>query len=421
MRDGRHSTRLWKILAFLLLFGAITSSVGAQASGGQAAEDTPSLARHGAFLPPFSEGYVTEALVSRGFVNVATVVEGNRVFVTFENTRYRDSRRGLDEVAAQLLPAVAAEGELVLVPSADGVPLGTATYISSVPGQAAGRADLLRTGPSVSLDLTGVPKNVFSSPRASSSFGRADVVVHPWLEARLGQRASTGSRVGVGPELRVPLRQGTTLHLQVLLTLHDGLSTGESRIRPGLVLLRQRFRLPHRTFASFSGGSFVPDRYGFVAETQHYSRGGRWSFGMMGAATGKASYGAQDWYYEVPTQTTLVGNAAFRDLEHGISVRASGGVFAGAPAVRLDVRRQFGETDWGFFGVLGETGMNAGFNVRIPLFMTEYARPGPVRLRPAEAARWEYFYHDRPTSAPGFRIGDSIDDLFRWLQSHPVQ
>ena len=70
---------------------------------------------------------VTRTLVADGFANVATMVEGQRVFVTFENTRYRDLRRGLSEVAARLLPALG-EGELVLVPTVDGVPLGTARY-----------------------------------------------------------------------------------------------------------------------------------------------------------------------------------------------------------------------------------------------------------------------------------------------------
>lgn len=363
---------------------------------------------------------ITRTLVFDGFANVAATVEGHRVFVTFENTRYRESRRGLDEVAARLLPTVGPGRELVLIPSADGVPLGLATYVAGDPGRALARATSPGPRPRVSLDVTGVPRDLFAKPRGSSSFGRVDVVVHPWLEARLGQRASTGSRLGVAPELRVPLRTGTTLNLQALVTLHDGLSTGESRVRPGLLLLRQRLRLPCRTFVSFSVGSFVPDRYGLVAETQLYSRSGKWSLGMMGAATGKATYGARDWYYEAPTQTTAVANAAFRDLKRGITVQAAGGVFVGTRAVRLDVRRQFSETDWGFFGVIGEEGMNAGFNVRIPLFMTVYPRPGPVRLRPAEAVRWEYFYHDAPTATPGHRTGDSMDDLLRWLHPRPA-
>jgi hypothetical protein len=355
-------------------------------------------------------------VASLGFSNVATVVEGRRVFVTFENTRYRDLRRGLREVAAELLPSLGPAGELVLAPTLDGVPLGTATFRAgiSVSSGPVGSA-VPRPAPRTSLDLKGLPAQLFSTPRASASFGRVDVVVHPWLEARLGQGANAGSRLGLAPEVRIPLRKGATLKAQLLFTIHDGMVTGESRLRPGLVVLKQRMRLPQRTFLTITAGSFIPDRYGIDAEVQFYSRQGRWSWGATGAMTGSVSYGLRDWYYKAPSQPTVMVNAAVLHRERGLFARATAGIVSDQRVLRVDLRRQFGETDLGFFAVVGEKSENAGFSVRVPLFTRAYVRPGPIRLRPSEAAKWEYFYHDFPTGTSAYRVGDTMDEVLRWL------
>jgi hypothetical protein len=358
------------------------------------------------------EDLVTRTLLADGFSNVATVVEGQRVFVTFENTRYRDLRRALREVATRLLPA-GGGAELVLVPTVDGVPLGTATFR---------KTEMLPApsmGPSLkfiaSVDTESVPERLLATSRASSSFGRVDVVLHPWLEARLGQRTDVGSRIGIAPELRISLRKGATLNAQLLLTVHDDIRTGESRLRPGLVALKQRIRLPHRAFLSLTVGSFIPDKYGVTAELRSFSKHGTWSWGGIGALTGGASYDSRDWYYTSPANPTMLANLSFRSVHQGFSVTATAGIVREQQLLRVDLRRQFGETDWGFFAVIAEEGTNGGFNIRVPLIMSRYPRPRPVRFRFADAVQWEYLYRDSPAGRSEFRAGDSIDEMLRWL------
>jgi hypothetical protein len=302
---------------------------------------------------------VTRTLVADGFANVATMVEGERVFVTFENTRYRDLRRGLREVAARLLPAPG-EGVLVLVPTVDGVPLGTATFRQTemLPASSMGPGLEFIT----SIDTRLVPERLLSISRASSSFGRVDIVLHPWLEARLGQRTDVGSRIGIAPELRISLRKGATLNAQLLLTLQDDIRTGESRLRPGMITLKQRIRLPHRTFLSLATGSFIPDQYGLITELRLFSKDGAWSWGGIGALTGDASYNSRDWYYTLPTSPTMLARLSFRNVDQGFSVIATAGNVREQQILRVDLRRQFGETDWGFFAVIAEEGANGGFN-----------------------------------------------------------
>lgn len=256
------------------LAGALAVSVplGAQHSGSlPVAHDSPVPSQ------PQAEG-ITRALVARGFANVATVVDGRRVLVTFENTRFRDPRRALSDVAAQVLPSLGARGELVLVPSVDGVPLGTARY-HGLPSRPT-PPDSAYVQPRTSLSLSGVPAGLLSMPKASSSYGRVDVVVHPWFQAQFGDfDEPVRSRTGVAPEARVARRRGLRLSAQVLFTLQDNLPTGESRVRPGLVTLGQTMRLPRKVFVHATAGVFTPNRYGADVHARAWSPSGRWFAG----------------------------------------------------------------------------------------------------------------------------------------------
>lgn len=362
-------------------------------------------------------GLITDALTSRGFANVAAVLEGQRIFVTFENTRYRDLRRGLREVAAQLLPAIGAGGELVLVPSVDGVPLGTARYSAAPRSVAAAEDDSAALHPRTSLSVSGLPPALLASPRASSSYGRVDVIVHPWFEASFGDfDEPVRSRTGVAPEIRVALRRGLRLSAQVLFTLQDDLPTGESGIRPGLVTLSQTVRLPRNIFVHATAGAFTPNRYGADVQARAYSPSGRWFAGAELGQTGLTSYARDDWQMSPMESRTALVEAGWRDLRHGLVVQATAGAFlSDQRGVRLDVVRQFGEVDLGWFVVTSEQGKNGGAMLRIPLGVRKHPTPGAIRLRTADAFRWEYRYYGFVPGGRRFRMGYPLDDVARWL------
>jgi hypothetical protein len=336
---------------------------------------------------------VTRTLVARGFANVATVVEGSDVFVTFENTRFRDLRRALREVASDVHPLLDG-GELVLVPSVDGVPLGTARY-PAAPTPDASSVDDLPGGPRASLSLSGLPRALLSAPRASSSFGRVDVVVHPWFEASFGDyEEPVRSRTGVAPEVRIALRRGLRLSAQMLFTLQDDLPTGESRIRPGLVTLSQTVRLPRNVFVHAAAGAFTPNRYGADVHARAYTSSGRWFAGGELGQTGLTSFARDGWQRSPMDSRTALVEAGWRDLRHGLTIHATAGAFLGdQQGIRLDVVRQFGEVDFGGFVTTSEQGKNGGALLRIPLGVGKHPRPGAIRLRAADAFRWEYRYY----------------------------
>lgn len=366
----------------------------------------------GAQAAPDAAERATRALADAGFANVAAVEDGGRVVVTFENARYRDERRGLREAARLVAPEVEAGRTLVLVPTSRGVPLIAARYDGAPePGREALRPT------EVTMDVSGLPAALASAPRASASYGRADVVVHPWFEARFGNFDDpVETRTGVAPELRVALRPGLALSAQALVVLDDELGTGESRVRPALVTLNQTVRLPRNVFVSATAGAFTPDRYGADLEGRVYSRDGRWSAGAELGLTGATSFAREGWRFSPVRDPTALAELAWRSARYDLTLRATGGAFlAGRRGVRLDVVRQFGELEVGWFGFTGEEGSNAGFTLRVPLPFSRHAMPGPVRLRAADAFPWQYRYVGLETSGRRYRTGNALDDFGRRL------
>lgn len=365
--------------------------------------------------PPFHDAdLVTRTLVARGFANVATMVEGSSLFVTFENTRYRDLRRALREVAAEVQPLLHADGELVLVPSVDGVPLGMARFGAAI-GPNSSEVGDPGHGQRTSLSLAGVPRALRSTPLSGASYGRVDVVVHPWFEASFGDyEEPVRSRTGVAPEVRMTLLRGLRLSAQVLFTLQDDLPTGESRVRPALVTLSQTARLPRNVFVQATAGTFTPNRYGANVHVRAYTPGGRWFAGAELGQTGRTSFARDGWERSPMDSRTALVEAGWRDVRTGLAVQGAAGAFLGdQQGIRLDVVRQFGEVDFGGFVTTTWERKNGGVSLRIPVGTRRHPRPGALRVRAADAFRWEYRYFGGVPG--GRRFAGGVPEVQRWL------
>jgi hypothetical protein len=411
----------WRSGGLSCAFGLLACTVALPASSRAQAGAPPH--DHADATPPAEAAgladaaVVTRALASRGFANVAAVIERDRVFVTFENTRFRDLRRALREVAAELSPLLPPGGELVLVPSVDGVPLGTAAFPVDQDGAVAMQYGAAAEEPRTSLSLAGIPSALLSARRTGSPYGRVDVVVHPWFEASFGDYANAvRSRTGVAPEVRVALRRGLRLSAQVLFTLQDDLPTGESRVRPGLVTLSQTLRLPRNLFVHATAGAFTPNRYGMDVQARAYSSSGRWFAGAELGQTGLSSFARGDWRLGRMGSCTALVEAGWRDLRHGVSVTATAGAFLDdQQGIRLDVVRQFGEVDLGWFVVASEEGKNGGAVLRIPVGVPKHPHPGAARIRAADSFRWEYRYYGSVPGGRRFRTETFSGEAERWL------
>jgi hypothetical protein len=383
--------------------------VGSAAPGAVA---SPLIEDGSAVVSPLTVRMVSR-LVADGFMDVAAVQKGSRIAVRFQNTRYRDRRTALGAAAALARAEIPSGTELVLVVTDAGIPLLRATYPPAV-----GRADAdAATRPRIVLRTDGVPADLLSVPRSMPSDRRVDLVVHPWFQANFSNGNAVAARTGIAPQARVTLLRGLTFSAQALITLQDDVPTGESRVRPGWITLNQRLRLWDAVLVSATAGSFNPDRYGVDVEARAYSPDGRFSAGAEVALTGAAVYGAHDWYYTPVRDPMALADVAWRELAHGLTVRMTGGWFTpGEPSLRLDVARQWGTTEVGFFAVQGETEANFGFRLVVPLPGARYGRLGSFRMRPAETFPWEYRYHTRSAGGRMFRTGSAIDDEVRqWM------
>ena len=359
----------------------------------------------------------TRILVTHHFANVASFVDGANLFVVYENARYRDERRALREAAALLLPELRDEQKLVLVPTSRAIPLITARYAA---GEHAGSSGPREESPApsrpeVSVDVSDLPRPLLDMSRASSSFGRIDVVVHPWFEASFGNFDNpVASRTGVAPELRMALRPGLSLSAQALITLQDDLPTGESRVRPALVTLNQTVRLPRNVFVSATAGTFNPKRYGADLETRAYFANGRLWAGTELGLTGVVSYAEEGWYRTPLQDRTALVEAGWRIAPYNVVLRTTAGMFLEHErGVRVDLFRQFGETEIGWFLLASEEGTNGGVTLRIPLLPSKHGAPASVRVRAADAYRWQYRYRGRTPGGRRYGTGNVLDELGR--------
>ena len=417
LRPSTESGR-WKIICLFPSFCGIVFALEAATQepvGHDSAAHDPSGDRcrdAGTRVPDEPGDRAVRVLLEGGFANVAAITRGSCLIATYENARYRDELRALDEASELLFPLLQAGQRLVLVPTHRAVPLASATRHRADDAGTPQPADRSAGRAKVSIDLSDVPDELFQRPRASSTFGRADVVVHPWFEASFGDYDNpVASRTGLAPELRIDVRKGLSVSAQVLITLQDDLPTGESRIRPGLVTVNQLVRLPHDVFVSATAGAFNPNRYGADLEARAYFANGRLSAGAELGLTGAASYARTGWRRTAMRDETTLVDVAWRVMPYDLLLRATAGAFlADERGVRLDVARRFGELEIGWFLLASEEGNNGGLVLRIPLLPRTYGRPAPLRLRTAEAYRWQYRYRGFVPGGWRYDAGNSLEE-----------
>ena len=342
-------------------------------------------------------------MVAHGFADVAAVREGDRLVVAFGNARYRDDRRAVREAAELLLPLLAQHEELVLVPTIRAVPLAAVRFPASAPAL-----------PAVSLDLSDLPP-LTSLSRAGSSFGRVDVVLHPWFEAVFGDYDNpVASRTGIAPEVRVAIRRGLGLSVQALVAIQDDVPTGETRVRPALVTLNQLVRLPGNLFVSATAGTFTPDRYGADLEARIFSADGRLSAGTQLGLTGATWYSRDGWVRTPMDERTALVDVAWRVAPYDLLLNVAGGAFLeDASGVRVDMVRRFGEVEIGGFLVETPKGANGGIVLRIPLLPAVHPKPRPLRIRAADRFLWQYWYTGRVPGGRPYRTGPTLLDRDR--------
>ncbi|MGH7451164.1 MAG: YjbH domain-containing protein [bacterium] len=368
-------------------------------------------------------------LIQKGFENVAVIWADKNVTVTYENRIYRHEVRGIQEVLWLALPLAKEATAITLIPQNRKIPLGAIT----VPVK--GRQTLSNGHSSnedfaaamhVTLDVDSIWGKIKAIPQANSSSGKFEIVIHPQFIAQFGNYDDpVKSQINLVPEINAFLWKGMSLSAQLIIPLQNELEEEGNDWRPGLLTLSQTFRLPRNYFLAATMGYFTRQRYGFDLEIKKYLIDGKASLGANVGYTGHASYLKGAWYYSTIDILTALVDAEYRVSPFDLIMRATYGKFLYQDrGGRLDVLRQFGELDIGFFVSKTQIGTNGGFNFAIPLFPPKYLPTGSLRIRPASYFPWEYRYWgiwESGASGYRYKTGNRLNDFMQRINPDYVK
>jgi hypothetical protein len=374
--------------------------------------------------PAFGQNDLTERLqsdlVNSGFENVAVLLEDRQLIVTYENRIYRDEIRAAQEVLTILLPALKEGVTVTLIPQNRRIPLAAISFPADQElALAKGEASSPRffSQAVVALEVEPFWSKVRALPKANSSSGRFDLIVHPQFSAQFGKRTDpVESQTNLAPEINVSLWPGMALSAQGIIPLQNDLEKEGDYWRPGLITLNQTVRLPQTIFAGFTAGYFTRNRYGTDLAAKKYFMNGRVAIGANIGYTGFASYYKGTWRYSTINALAALVHADYRQVPFDLTLRATYGQFLQQDkGWRFDMQRQFREVDIGFYVFKTEFGTNGGFNFSVPIFPAKYPRAGTIRARTAAYFPWEYRYWGLNDNGVIYNHGNSLNQFLKRL------
>jgi hypothetical protein len=316
--------------------------------------------------------------------------------VSYEQRLYRNPFVGLIKLARSLTP----RGITEFVPLFQGVPVARYRLGETVETQLLSgneRADFARAHP-------------FDGRRYKFDFR-----LHPEFIAQFGFRERVvESKTNILLQSQLFLSRGLVLNWGVLLPIVNHLDNQALNVRPAPTFVNQFLALDGRNFMSLSAGLFYNDQYGFNAQYRHADVRKNWSFGIESSLTGFYFFPQNGFYYEKLRQLMVLADVAYRIPKRDITIKVSGGQYLDRDrGARLDVIRQMGNVEIGFFTTQTRNGTTGGFNFAIPIGPGRIVQSQRVRLRTTEEFRWEYMYTRGYNIASRYRTGYQLDALLR--------
>jgi len=360
-------------------------------------------------------------LISKGFNNVAIVVDNNDLLVTFENSIYRFEPAAIKEVMNLSLPFCIYKSRLIIVVQKNKLPV-VAIEINLFDYQKAISDSL---GMSFNYIKASYNCDEFwskfkNASKSNSSSLKTDVVVGVDMLLILGIWSNPiMPQFNLGASFNTSLWQGMTITVQPVYEIYNEIVTVYPVLdvfRPGLITANQIIKLPANIFVSATIGTFLKYRYGFDLETKKFSSKGNWAVGLRCGYTGAWLF--EDKYLDYWTldeiNVTMSGEYRFQSVD--FTTRVTVGKFVYDKGVRIDFFRQFGEINIGFFVEKTTTTKNVGFNFSLPIFPSKYYKYPYIRVRPSENFSWEYVTPYIPiTNAVIYQTGREIDNVFKNL------
>lgn len=323
-----------------------------------------------------------QTLSSLGMEEIRVAQSDSVCTVAFEDNIYRGTYRGLVAAIEALrnLPEAEQAAVYQLVALDDRIP----RLLLTLPRHTAALQ--------VSYDTDQAMHRLKGKESKNKMAGRIDVVLYPelflqnsWLDKIYG------TAVNFSPAIQMDLWPGAVLTGQVILPLYTNMTDYRKYIRPGVITLRQEFRLPGGVLGRLTAGNFTGNRMGVDASLRYQPPRGRWMMGANVGLTGSSTCYAGEWV--VSTWRRISGSlwGRYNEPHYGLQIDlAAIRLVYGDMGARLDCRRHFGEITAGVYGMLTNGEVNGGFHFALPIPGTKRAKRRAVRFRLPEYFGYEY-------------------------------
>lgn len=323
-----------------------------------------------------------EVLLSLGMEEVRVARNDSVCTVAYEDNIYRGTYRGLAAVVSALreLPEAQQAAEYELVVLADRIPRLLLTLPRSVAALEVG------------YDTDEAMRRLKGQVVRNRLGGRIDVVLYPelflqnsWLDKLYGVAVS------FSPAIEAALWKGAVLTGQVVVPLYTNMADYRKYIRPGVITLRQEFRLPGGVSGRLAAGNFTGNRMGVDAALRYQPARGRWMAGADVGLTGSSTCYGGGWV--VSTWRKVTGSVWWRynEARYGLQVDlAAIRLVYGDMGARLDIRRHFGEVAVGVYGMVTGGEVNGGFHFAVPFPGVKRGKRRAVRFRLPEYFGYAY-------------------------------
>ncbi len=362
-------------------------------------------------------------LVKNGFENIRIKTVEEKIIIAYENRVYRFDVDAVKEIIKIVIPKLNGQKKIILIPENRKIPLvvidaavqDCKDYLSSnISG--AEFADKLK----IVFETDSEWRNLENESEFNSSNLRFDITFKPTIAAQFGVYTDPVMwQLNLVPGIKTSFWKGMQFNYEFIVPIHNDLLPMEDSVRTGLAVINQTFRLTNSFFVSSSAGYFSNNRYGLDIEAKKYFSNGDINIGINFGCTSFAYFVGNRFNYS--DHFILTGNANFdlRIPKYNLTLGLSAGKFLmGDNSIRLDINREFGEIEIGFFAIRSSDGIsNGGINISIPIFPSKYWKPSFIRLRTEENFGWGYIVRSNTPDLIGLRYntGNKINSFIKRL------
>lgn len=362
-------------------------------------------------------------LVKNGFENIRIKTVEEKIIIAYENRVYRFDVNAVNEIIKIVIPKLTEQKKIILIPENRKIPLvvieaaiaDCKDYLSSnISGTEF--ADRLK----IDFETDSEWQNLDSESELNSSNLRFDITLKPTVAAQFGVYTDPVMwQLNLVPGIKTSFWKGMQFNYELIVPIHNDLLPMEDSVRTGLAVINQTFRLTNSFFVSSSAGYFSNNRYGLDIEAKKYFSNGDINMGINLGYTSFAYFVGKRFNYSDQFKWTGSVNFDLRIPKYNLTLGLTAGKFLmGDNSIRLDVNREFGEIEIGFFAIRSSGGIsNGGINISIPIFPSKYWKPSFIRLRTEENFGWGYIVRSNTQDLIGLRYntGSKINNFIKKL------